>query len=188
MRIVKNVKHLNKTTHKMECFNVIIVDESVKIATESFVNQHEYWVPKGEPIDDEENWLEPIDFPDKNLIADYAQYRKKYHFLTPDEIKKQRRALNLNLREASAIVGISYSTLSDIERGLRLQSLIQDNLLRYFGSAFSLAALVDQHYTLIEEKLDRSHLNIDGLVKKLARAREKETAPRPLAELKTRHS
>lgn len=50
-------------------------------------------------------------------------------------------------------MGISYSTLSEIENGVILQSEIQDNLLRMLLHPYFLVKIIEDHKQLIQLKL-----------------------------------
>ncbi|WP_171000705.1 helix-turn-helix domain-containing protein [Lactiplantibacillus pingfangensis] len=176
MKIInqKDITHRNKVFNKDEKYTEVTVRENVKVFTEQLENTHHYWIPVGQEINNEDNWLEPMTDVDQNVKSDYEHYRKKYHFLTPEAIKQQREALGLNLREAATIIGMSYSTLSDIEKNKVLQSMQQEDLLRYFFTPFRLNGLVENHAGLIEERLAKYHIKIDHLTKKLTDAQENE--------------
>lgn len=163
----KDITHRNNVFNKDEKYTEVTVQEKVKVFTEQLENIHHYWIPIGQEINDEDNWLEPMTDVDQNVKSDYEHYRKKYHFLTPEAVKQQREALGLNLREAATIIGMSYSTLSDIEKNKVLQSMQQEDLLRYFFTPFRLNGLVEKHAGLIEERLAKYHIRIDHLTKKL---------------------
>lgn len=176
MKIInqKDITYRNNVFNKDEKYTEVTVQEKVKVFTEQLENIHHYWIPIGQEINDEDNWLEPMTDVDQNVKSDYEHYRKKYHFLTPEAIKQQREALGLNLREAATIIGISYSMLSDIEKNKVLQSIPQEDLLHYLFNPFRLNGLVENHAGLIEERLAKYHLKIDHLMKKLTDAQANE--------------
>lgn len=130
-------------------YQKIQISESVTVRNISFNSPHYYLVEEGLDIHDPQNFEVPFDNPDVNLRADYQIYREKVGFLQPREIKKVREHLRLSLREVSAILGISYSTLSEIENGLVLHSQIQDTLLRMLEHTYTLSTIVEQHKGLI---------------------------------------
>lgn len=116
-----------------------------------FNNDHRYLIVDGSDASDSANYELPIDDPDYNIKSDFRRYRQIAGFLRPEEIKRNRKQLGLNLRETSAILGISYSTLSEIENGLILHSVIQDNLLRMMTNTNVLVDLFKQHETYIRQ-------------------------------------
>ncbi len=58
------------------------IEETVTIRGEEFTVAHEYMRQVG---DDE--WYEPIDDPDKNLLKDYWLYREEHKLLDPEMAK-----------------------------------------------------------------------------------------------------
>lgn len=134
-------------------YQEITLNESVIIRKLNFINQHTYLVQDGKSPEDPQNYEVPFDDPDVNLKSDYCVYRDKVGFLSPEQIKKIRQKLNFSLRETSAILGISYSALSEIENGVILQSEIQDNLLRMLLHPYFLVKIIEDHKQLIQLKL-----------------------------------
>ena len=71
-----------------------------------------------------------------------AALRDYLHLLTPDQIRRSRKALDLTQRELSNRLGVAEATLSRWETGALIQSRAMDNLLRaYFGLPEVRAAL-----------------------------------------------
>ncbi|MCH4009189.1 helix-turn-helix domain-containing protein [Companilactobacillus sp.] len=85
---------------------------------------HHYWQDS-----DGEFWGD-FDNPMENVLADFAAYRKYLHFLTPEEISKIIKPLNIDLRSLANFLGISASTISSISTNNRAQDKYQDNLFR----------------------------------------------------------
>lgn len=85
---------------------------------------HHYWQDS-----DGELWGD-FDDPMENVLADFAAYRKHLHFLTPEEISKIIKSLNIDLRSLANFLGISASTISSIATNNRVQDKYQDNLFK----------------------------------------------------------
>lgn len=158
----------DQLTQQTVTFQVIHPVETVNVLGETLTTTHEYWVPQGQAVTDEAAWLEPKDDVDRNLQADYALFRQAFHFLTPAEIKANRLALHLTLRETAAALGMSFSTLSDIENGRLLQSMDQEVKLRYLAERPAFGHFVAQHATIIGNRLTRQGVNAPRFFEKLA--------------------
>ncbi|WP_367296074.1 transcriptional regulator [Levilactobacillus yonginensis] len=154
-------------------YNVLELTEIVTVFTESFKNTHCYWVEEGEDINNEENYMEPMDDPDFNLKLDYKMYREKFNFLNPNEIKHNREKLGLTLREVSTVLAMSYATLSNIENGLILQSYSQELKLRQMDNVTRFCDLAETHKSLIAQ---RKSVDVEKLFRKLRKDKNEEIA------------
>lgn len=141
-KIVKTIDLVRTLTGQPAHFTVISLDEVVQVRRREIKMTHVYWVPEGENLDDPENYLEPIDDPDFNLQADFREYRHQFGVLTPAAVRQIRESYQLSLRQFALILGISYSTLSEIENGLVLQTDEQESLFRLSQNERAFAALV----------------------------------------------
>lgn len=141
-KIVKTIDIVRTLTGQPAHFTVISLDEVVQVRRREIKMTHVYWVPEGERLDDPENYLEPIDDPDFNLQADFREYRHQFGILTPMAVRQIRESYQLSLRQFALILGISYSTLSEIENGLVLQTDEQESLFRLSQNERAFAALV----------------------------------------------
>ncbi|ANZ60227.1 hypothetical protein AYR62_01010 [Secundilactobacillus paracollinoides] len=153
------IKYHNIVTDKDEHYNVIELEEKAQVAEETVMNTHRYWVPINADISNRDNYLEPKTDPDFNIHADFAEYRKQFNFLTPAEIKATRERIGLSLRETATLLGMGFSTLSNIERDLVLQSYTQQLKLDYLTEPTQLKKLVSMHHSLIESRFEGRGLN-----------------------------
>jgi len=165
VKLIAKVAHQDLTGAPVE-FNVIEVDEEVVMFDAPLTNTHRYWVPATVEIDDEEEYLEPVDDPDYNFRVDFALYRDKYHFLLPDEIKLERRRLELTVSEVGAVLAIEPQQLSEIEDNVSLQSFDQEVKLCWLKRGL-FAEIVDGHRELIRERCVRYGVDADDLFKRV---------------------
>lgn len=105
--------------------------------------------------------FEPFDDPDYNTRMDFDQYRSKLGLLSPEEIKQIRENYNLTLRQFSELLGISYSTLSEIENG-SLQSKHLDATLRLAQTSNAIRKL----YFEKRNKLKANYDNFEKIINK----------------------
>jgi putative zinc finger/helix-turn-helix YgiT family protein len=84
-----------------------------------------------------------LDSPANRRIDD--AFRQQLGLLQPEEIRRNRQALNLTQRELAAHLGIAEATLSRWETGGQIQQRSLDRLLRlYFGLPAVRAALATE--------------------------------------------
>lgn len=133
--------------------NDIFVGENIKYAKITVFNEpttvnhltfkmtHVYNVP-ADDIKNHNHYLEPLDNPHYNTQRAFNIYRQKMGLLKPKDIIHARHQLHLSQRDVSAILGISYSTLSKIENNRMIQSISQDTLLRDLTHPFLLSYLI----------------------------------------------
>lgn len=164
---VGNIEFTDVVTGKLEKYFIIEIEEETKVQFESFMANHRYWVLEGRDITDFDEYMEPLNDPDYNLKRDFQKYRKQYNFLSPEAISNYRKQLGLNLREAALILAMSFSTLSNIENGLILQSYDQEIKLRDLENPFRIFDKVDKYRTLLEQRALKRNVDIDKLLKKL---------------------
>lgn len=143
----KMIKRQSNETGKVEQYELIKIKEHVKVKNDYFDVLHEYY----KRLSDGE-LFEPFDDPDKNLNKDYDLYRKKYSLLTAEEVKGIRKKYELNIRDFSEILGISYSNLSSIENG-SLQAGYIDNLLRLADDPYALLQLINGKKNVLSTKI-----------------------------------
>ena len=168
VKVVAQVSHPDITGAPV-AFQVIEVEERLTIFSEPIANTHRYWVPATADIDDEEEYLEPIDDPDYNFRADFAIYRQKYHFLQPEEIQAARQQLDLSLAEAAVVLGLEVDFLADIEANMALQPYDQELKLQWLQSPELLTALVLQHQTIMRERCRHVEINAEALLGKFVK-------------------
>lgn len=156
--------YFDPLTRQNEVYNVIYVKETTRVSEESITNTHQYWVRDGAPLDDDNEYLEPISDPDYNIRSDYAVYRQKYGFTSPEQIKAQREAIGLTLRETAMVLGMSFATLSMIETGQHLQSYTQQLKFNYLMQPQLLKSLVDAHEALIQSRLSSHDLDAEKVL------------------------
>lgn len=148
-------------------YNVVTVAETTTIADIQITSNHHYWVLPTEDPNDPTTYRLPEDDPTYNTRQDWMAYRDQVNFLHPDEVKAARQALNLTLRETALILGMSFSTLSNIENNLALQSFDHEVKLRYLTHPTWLRTLVRQHRALIIARAEQRQINAKRLLAKL---------------------
>lgn len=132
----KVIKKYSMDAGKEESYEVIHKEEDVVVKGDTLTVKHEYY----KRISDDE-LFEPFDNPDKNLEIDYSMYKEKHNLLSSNMIKAIRNKYNLNIRDFSSILGISYSNLSAIENGT-IQSKYIDSLIRLAEDAYAFKNLI----------------------------------------------
>jgi len=160
-KVIKTVEIERTLTGRLANFTVISLEETVLVRRREVQMTHIYWVPAGERLDDEDNYLEPIDDPDFKLQADFREYRRRFGVLTPEAVREIRENYQLSLRQFAMVLGMSYSTLSEIENGLVLQTDEQESLFRLSQNNGAFATLVQakkaimsaSQYEKIEQKV-----------------------------------
>lgn len=166
VKVVAQVSHPDITGAPVD-FKVIEVEERITIFSEPIANIHRYWVPASADVDDEEEYLEPVDDPDYNFRTDFAIYRRKYNFLQPDEICAARQRLGLSQAETAVILGLDESLLADIEANMALQPYEQELKLRWLLSPMTLSRLVLNHQAIMQERCRQAEVDAEGLFEKL---------------------
>ncbi|TGD17445.1 helix-turn-helix domain-containing protein [Levilactobacillus suantsaiihabitans] len=166
MKIINHITSTDITGNEI-AYTVIAVQETAMIAGDPLENTHYYWVPAGADLNDTANYLEPLDQIDQNFDTDYQLYREQYGFLFPEGIKAARAGLGLTLRETALLLAMSFSTLSNIENGLVLQSLDQEIKLRLLTQPAALTEHVRQHQQLFASRATRQSLDARKLFAKL---------------------
>ena len=152
-------------SYQNERFQVIHVPELVKVQGVSIQITTEWWVPENGDVNNEDDWLMPVDNPDRALNRIYAEFRRLCHYLTPEQIRSQRQELHLTLRETAAILGMSYSTLSDIENALVLQNQLQETSLECLQDQAMRERLVRNRYYQLQASLGQA--GAERVLKKL---------------------
>lgn len=66
----------------------------------------------------------------ENIHRSFDAYRKKKDFLFPESIRQIRNSLGYSVREFAKKLGISFSTLTQIENNHRIQTEYQDQLFK----------------------------------------------------------
>lgn len=69
-----------------------------------------------------------FDDPMENVHRGFAAYRQHQNYMTPAEVKALRINLKLTVRQFAEILGISTSSLTQIENNHRVQARYQENL------------------------------------------------------------
>lgn len=134
-------------------FQVIEQPETYHIQKIPVTIQAQYWVPLTADLQDQAQYLLPLDDPDHNIQLAYAAFRKVAHYLTPTEIRSARQSFGLSLRETALILGLSYSTLSDLETGKCLQNQLQETALEILLDPTQVQRLVQQRTYQLQQKL-----------------------------------
>jgi DNA-binding transcriptional regulator YiaG len=140
-----------------EQFHVIEQPETYQIQKIPVTIQAQYWVPLRADLQDQAQYLLPLDDPDYNIQLAYAAFRKAAHYLTPTEMRSARQHLGLSLRETALILGLSYSTLSELETGKILQNQLQETALEMLLEPAQIQHLVQQRSYQLQQKLSAPH-------------------------------
>lgn len=150
-------------------YRVIAVTETSLVAQVPVTSQHHYWILPTADLNDPTTYLPPQDDPTYNMRQDWIAYREQFNLLQPEEIKAARKALGLTLREVALILGMSFSTLSNIENNRLLQSFDHEVKLRYLTKPTWLRTLVRQHRALIVARAAQRKIDAERLLQKLRR-------------------
>lgn len=148
-------------------YDVIAVTETVTIAAAQVTSQHHYWVLPTEDHNNPTVYRLPLNDSTYNTRQDWIAYRERFNFLQPTEIKAARQELGLTLREAAFILGMGFSTLSNVENNLALQSFDHEVRLRYLTHPTWLKHLVRQHHAFIVARAARRQVDVKRLLAKL---------------------
>lgn len=166
VKVVAQVSHPD-TTGASLVFRVIEVEEQVTIFNDLINNTHRYWVPLTADVEDEEEYLEPVDDPDYNFRADFAIYRQQYNFMEPTEIQETREILGLAQSELAVILGIDLHVLADIEANFALQPYEQEVKLSWLKHPEYLLQLVKSHPRFLSERCERAGIDLSVILTKL---------------------
>jgi len=100
---------------------------------------HHYWQDAAGEL-----WGD-FDDPMENVRSDFQAYRQRKNYLAPQDIVTLRKKLNLTVRQFASKLGLSSSTLSQIENDQRIQTRYQDNLFRWAsGEKFTTNTLTSE--------------------------------------------
>lgn len=139
-------------------FNKLFITETIKVKGIEITNTHEYW-----ECEDCKELFEPLDNPDKNILSDYELYKKIEGLSQVNEILDVRNMYKLSQRDFSKILGISYSTLSNIENG-SLQSVSHDSLFESAKNPYTFKSLLIKRKKKLKPELFEETLKlIDSL-------------------------
>jgi DNA-binding transcriptional regulator YiaG len=159
-------KQRTAVTYDGEQFQVVYVNETFEVQGVHIEQENnEYWIPADGSVADHSTWIIPMDNLDGNLNRLYAEFRRLCHYLTPEQIRSQRQELHLTLRETAAILGMSYSTLSDIENALVLQNQLQETSLECLQDQAMREHLVRNRYYQLQSSLGQD--GAERVLKKL---------------------
>ena len=75
--MLRIIKHKNNHITLNKKYVIRQISVSIQINSIKFEAEHEYWVEYGKDIYDPDNWLEPIDNPNKNIDIDYILYNER---------------------------------------------------------------------------------------------------------------
>jgi hypothetical protein len=65
-----------------------------------------------------------------DIEAEGQRIRKKYGLLEPHELKELRKKYNIDLATADALFGLSDGSYYKYENGIKLQTTLEDHLIR----------------------------------------------------------
>jgi DNA-binding transcriptional regulator YiaG len=150
-------KQRTSVTYDGERFQVVYVNETFEVqGIHIDQKNNEYWIPADGSLEDDSTWIIPMYNLDGNLNRLYDKFRRLCHYLTPEQIRTQRQELHLTLRETAAILGMSYSTLSDIENSLVLQNQLQETSLECLQDPAMRERLVRNRYYQLQANLGQA--------------------------------
>lgn len=167
VKVVAQVSHPDTTGASLD-FRIIEVEEQVTIFNELISNTHRYWVPLTADVEDEEEYLEPVDDPDYNFRTDFAIYRQRYNFMEPIEIRETREMLGLAQAELAVILGMELHVLADIEANMALQPYEQEAKLCWLKHPEYLLQLVKSHPRILGERCEQAGIDLSVILDKLA--------------------
>ncbi|KAF1296799.1 hypothetical protein BAU15_09135 [Enterococcus sp. JM4C] len=147
-------RYCSECEHYSE-FSEVKLEESLRIKGVPITASHIYY-----ECNNCKELFESFDDPDYNTRIDFEIYSFKVGILKPVEIKQLRENYGLSLRQFAEIIGISYSTLSEIENGYILHSKHLDSTLRLCENPVSFRDLF-----LTKEKFLKG--NYDGVKENL---------------------
>ena len=93
-----------------------------------------------------ELWVD-FDDPSENLRRAFAAYRERMGFLSSDQIRQIRQRKGYSVRQFASQLGISSSSLTQIENNQRIQAKYQDVLFRFADQS-----LPDKGYKLNDDE------------------------------------
>lgn len=134
------------------------IEEEVQIRDVTFSTVHEY-----DKCSECGELYHPLDDVDKNYLKDYELYREKVGYLQPERIKSIRELYNLTIREFAEILGIGYSTLSNIENGA-LQNDYQNTLFLFSESPTAMYKIIIDKKEFLSFNLDETIEILEGLI------------------------
>ncbi len=151
-KVIKN-KYCSECEH-LASFEEIRILETVKVKNSMIENEHIYYKCGhcGE-------LFEPFDDPDYNAKLDFEKYKKLNGLLSSREFKEIRLSYSLSLRQMADLIGVSYSTLSEIENG-SIQSKLLNNMLLTFKDPFAVRNVYKERESFLHE-------NFEGFLKKI---------------------
>ena len=135
-------------------FEEVRLIEKVKVKNSMIENEHIYY-----QCNQCKELFEPFDDPDYNAKLDFEKYKKLNGLLSSKEIKKIRLFYSLSLRQMADLIGISYSTLSEIENG-SIQSKLLNNVFLSFKDPFAARNVFKERAAFLSE-------NFDGFLKQI---------------------
>lgn len=156
IKVRRQINYWRPVLQKTVTYREVELNETVKIRRRQISVKHYYWVPLTADLADIEAYLLPLDDPDCNTRRDWQNYRERYQILSGAAVKKSRTTYGLSGREMAAIIGISHSSLSEIENELVLQSDEQDSLLRLAQNRLAFVALVRTRRASLTEAFDEA--------------------------------
>jgi hypothetical protein len=77
-------------TYQGEKFQIIHVPELLAVQGVSIQIINEWWVPEDGDVNNEDDWLMPVDNPDRALKRIYDKFRRLCHYETPEQICQER--------------------------------------------------------------------------------------------------
>lgn len=151
-KVIKN-KYCSECEH-LSSFEETRILETVKVKNSMIENEHIYYKCGhcGE-------LFEPFDDPDYNAKIDFEKYKKLNGLLSSRELKEIRLSYSLSLRQMADLIGVSYSTLSEIENG-SIQSKLLNNMLLTFKDPFAVRNVYKERESFLHE-------NFEGFLKKI---------------------
>ncbi|OAX75716.1 transcriptional regulator [Lactiplantibacillus plantarum] len=116
-------KFYNPELETTDTYTEVWKTEAIKVKDESdLLVMNHYWRDKDGAL-----WGDFND-PMENVRRSFDVYRERKGYMTPDEIRDLRNQLNMSVREFADILGISTSSLTQIENNKRIQAKYQEIL------------------------------------------------------------
>lgn len=103
-----------------------------------------------------------FDQPNENFVRTFDAYRERKGFMQPSQICELRKQLHLSVREFAKRLGISYSTVSQIENNQRIQVLYQENLFEHAKKEFETTGELPDHADKNSQITSRLNFSTSG--------------------------
>jgi len=143
------VRGLCSNCEKETGLELVTKEEVIRVRNKPIKIEVQYsrCVQCGDEVFDPSLTVDPFDLA-------YREYRKKYGFLQPEEIRDWRKANKLTQGELARLLGVGVATISRYENGA-LQDPSHEKLLRLAMNPFNLLRLIERSEGVFTETKKR---------------------------------